>query len=253
MKVQYASDLHLEMSKMPHFEVLPEADLLVFAGDIHSKPLSLQKFLLKIRRQHEKLPIVVVPGNHEYYGQVFQKVQLEYAAVCEEIGGVHYLDNGYLEMGHYRIIGSTLYSDLAHPLDAIAAKQGITDFRVVKIEDDGGVHPLSTSFWTAQHLRAREFIGEALSTQPVATTIVVTHFVPSRSLVLEQFRGDRTNAAFLTDMDVAMEKYKPALWIYGHDHRAFIDTTIHQTRIVCNQRGYYFEKNGYQPRFVEVP
>lgn len=253
MKIQYASDLHLELTRMPRFEILPEADLLVLAGDIHTKPASLRKFLNKIHRSHESLPIVVVPGNHEYYGHVFQRAQAEYAVACEDLGNVHYLDNGYLEIGHYRILGTTLYSDLSRPLDALAAKQTLTDFRVVHTEEpDGTYGRLTTHFWTTQHMLAQGFLMNALEVQPNATNIVVTHFVPSWTLVMDAFRGEAANAAFLVEMEPIIEKYQPALWIYGHDHRAHIDTTISRTRVVCNQRGYHFENNGYQPRLVEV-
>ena len=73
MKIQYASDIHLELSdnsrfinRMP-FEVT--GDVLVFAGDIgylRDKTLPNIKFWKWASANYRE--VLLVPGNHEFYG-----------------------------------------------------------------------------------------------------------------------------------------------------------------------------------------
>ena len=73
MKIQYASDLHLELSgnskyvKEIPFEVT--GDVLVLAGDtayLRDKNLPDSKFWEGASENYRK--VFLVPGNHEYYG-----------------------------------------------------------------------------------------------------------------------------------------------------------------------------------------
>ena len=67
MKIQYASDLHLEFGSDP---IRPEdvlGDVLVLAGDLHSKPSRLAQWLAALPPR----PTLLVPGNREYYGGHF--------------------------------------------------------------------------------------------------------------------------------------------------------------------------------------
>ena len=73
MKIQYASDLHLELSgnskyvKEIPFEVT--GDILVLAGDtayLRDKNLPNSKFWKWASENYRE--VFLVPGNHEYYG-----------------------------------------------------------------------------------------------------------------------------------------------------------------------------------------
>lgn len=73
MKIQYASDLHLELSdnskyvKEIPFEVT--GDILVLAGDtayLRDKTLPNSKFWKWASENYKE--VFLVPGNHEYYG-----------------------------------------------------------------------------------------------------------------------------------------------------------------------------------------
>ena len=68
MKIQIASDLHLEFNKqhVPSptcFRPVADRNLLVLAGDICVQ-MHAKKFVLQ---QLETSPVIYVPGNHEYY------------------------------------------------------------------------------------------------------------------------------------------------------------------------------------------
>ena len=73
MKIQYASDIHLELSDNSRFiNSMPFAvtgDVLVFAGDIgylRDKTLPNMKFWKWVSANYRE--VLLVPGNHEFYG-----------------------------------------------------------------------------------------------------------------------------------------------------------------------------------------
>ena len=78
MKIQIASDLHLEnwQRDLPQpvyqFDSDRHRDLLILAGDITTG--SRQWGMPFIRRELDISPVIFVPGNHEYYHATKQDV-----------------------------------------------------------------------------------------------------------------------------------------------------------------------------------
>ena len=78
MKIQIASDLHLENWQrdlpQPVYQFEPDRrrDLLILAGDITTG--SRQWGMPFIRRELGISPVIFVPGNHEYYHATKQDV-----------------------------------------------------------------------------------------------------------------------------------------------------------------------------------
>ena len=74
MKIAYGSDFHFEFYKTINdarniieswiFE--PDTDMIVIAGDLHVGAKKVFTLLEFISEMHS-IPIVYVPGNHEYY------------------------------------------------------------------------------------------------------------------------------------------------------------------------------------------
>ncbi len=251
MKIQFASDLHLEFgSKKVKFEVLPDVDVLVFAGDIHTNPGSIKKFFRRIRQAGYEGDIVYVLGNHEFYGHDFFQIRKEYIATCTGLPRVYLLEKDTVHLEGVRFVGTCLYSDLSAPLAGINARNGITDFDTVRMNDD--YDNITPEFWTEEHNQCKSFLSRELTNGDPMNTVVVTHFVPSYSLAREAFRGDVLQPAFHVEMSELMLDYEPAFWIYGHNHDEYRDTVIGRTRVMCNQMGYYYEDLGYIPRIIEV-
>ncbi|MCY4477376.1 MAG: hypothetical protein OXC70_05250 [Gammaproteobacteria bacterium] len=68
MKIQIASDLHLEMCRHHEPEIydfypVQDRDVLVLASDIGTHMRAWSFFEQELRRS----PVIYVPGNHEYY------------------------------------------------------------------------------------------------------------------------------------------------------------------------------------------
>jgi predicted phosphodiesterase len=122
MKIQLLSDLHLEAN--PGFKAEPAAgaDLLVLAGDIGSYQTrrdgsvmaepdwGLQRFSPLSAYAGWPVPVVFVPGNHEYDAMDVDAAHLGLRQACERLG-IRWLERETLLLGDMRLIGTTLWAD----------------------------------------------------------------------------------------------------------------------------------------------
>ena len=123
MNIQLLSDLHLESH--PDFvpRPAPGADVLVLAGDIGSYQqgsklagaLDDGDFGLS-RFSGWPVPVLFVPGNHEYDLLDFDATHARLRATCERLG-IMWLEREVLVLGGVRFVGTTLWSDY----DALAS------------------------------------------------------------------------------------------------------------------------------------
>lgn len=93
------------------------------------------------------------------------------------------------------------------------------------------VHALS------MHRQDLAYITNALGKPFGGPTLVVTHHAPHPKSVQPQYQGDPLSPAFASDLGAAIERYRPELWIHGHDHGSH-DYRVGETRIDSNQAGY---------------
>ena len=132
MKIQYASDLHLEFT--PNFNLVKSipfeavGDVLVLAGDIgylHERKTYETRFW-KWASEHYK-QVLIVPGNHEFYGQ--GDVLSRGDSWSHEIRkNVHYHQNKVVRIENTDFILSTLWSHIT-PRDEYFVSRGMNDFR----------------------------------------------------------------------------------------------------------------------------
>ncbi|HEX7499549.1 MAG TPA: metallophosphoesterase, partial [Polyangia bacterium] len=109
MKIQLASDLHLEYLERGFpgvrlIEPAPGAEVLVLAGDIHNGTKALEVFA------DWPVPILYIAGNHEFYDQSWERTRVDLKRVSR---GSHitFLDGDCLEQGGVRFLGTTLWTD----------------------------------------------------------------------------------------------------------------------------------------------
>jgi predicted phosphodiesterase len=210
-------------------------DVVVLAGDIHVGV----KALYWAAKTFSK-PVIFVPGNHEYYGNMLQRIGVEMRACARELG-IHYLDNDVIEMDGVRVIGSTLWTDFelfgsgkAEIGKALhSAKNGISDFNGTIIYGTTGWFRPEQS--VTLHRVARQFIVNELAKPFQGKTCVITHHLPSMRSVSPRFAADVLSAAFASNLDDLVEQAD--IWIHGHTHDSF-DYALGKCRVVCNPRGY---------------
>lgn len=247
MKIQIASDLHLEFAHGANAKRMQSADrdLLVLAGDIAVGRGAISF----ITEQLEISPVVYVPGNHEYYGEYHRKDLDSWwrETASQELPGLYYLSLNEVAIDGVRIKGATWYSDFWGG-DGRFAKAGITDFRPPFNQPDN---------WGIQeHKSAHEVATSWLQISEFAD-VVVTHFPPSLQAIGGQFRDPTNplsllNSYFINDKEELVRELNPKLWISGHTHVAY-DYTVGSCRCVANPCGYPGEKTQFEStKIVEV-
>lgn len=239
MKAWIFSDIHLEIDPDFNLTGIPEAGVCICSGDLHDGGVVRSvEWLGEHVAPH--MPVILVPGNHEYYGAAVKEgLEAGYKA-ARETRNVHILDGDVLIFGKYRFVGATLWTDFllqGHATSAmLAAREQLADYRRIKRSKT----PFKRfSPRESQHLHqvARYYIESTLWTPSDRPTIVITHHAPSLMSVPREFLRDPLTPAFASNLESQILEHQPLLWVHGHIHHPS-DYRIGNTRIVCNPRGY---------------
>ena len=255
MKIQYVSDLHLELSGNSKYikeNPLPiTGDILLIAGDsaYYGTPDYTKLKFWKWASENYK-QVIVCMGNHEFYA--YQDVSLIKDGFDLEIQpNVHVYYNSVINIEGIDIIVSTLWGHI--PENQIPyVEWGVNDFRRIK----WGENRLSGEHFNELNQSCIDFIKKSVSETKNSLKIVLTHHLPSPLLVDERFKGSNLNGAFMCDLTNYIANSNIDYWIYGHSH-CNIDYQIGNTRLLSNQMGYvaYNENvmNKFDPgKFIEI-
>ena len=265
MILQLLSDLHLEVH--PHYrpQPAPHAQLLVLAGDIGSyQPGSLlaggdfglERFS---PRRGWPVPVLYVPGNHEYDGLDFDDTHARLRETCDHLG-ITWLEREVHVIGGFRFIGTTLWSDF----DALADRDQIApdsparlksrhkafraaDFYLRKTGATRRGEALLAPQWREQGLLCRDWLRGALAQPFDGRTVVVTHFAPSLRSADPRYGVTPGTAGFCNAMDDWMAGVD--WWLHGHLH-CQQDYLAAGCRVVANTLGY--AAKGEQDGFRET-
>eukprot|EP00768_Dysnectes_brevis_P006257 gnl/Dysnectes_brevis/4854_a6724_758.p1 GENE.gnl/Dysnectes_brevis/4854_a6724_758~~gnl/Dysnectes_brevis/4854_a6724_758.p1 ORF type:complete len:315 (-),score=15.31 gnl/Dysnectes_brevis/4854_a6724_758:47-991(-) len=277
IKVQYASDLHLEFGwedsdpYSPLFSSLltPVGDVLVLAGDISvaavpiggktslSAPIkALEAFFKHISPLFKH--IIYVPGNHEFYNptRIRQHITITEALhnlsiLCSSFPNIHLLNNTTISLfdGQIRFVGTPLWSEIP-PTEVYKLQTYLRDFHCIYTQDSAGQAPsvMNVEHYNQLHREAVTFLQQELPRSGSAsTTVVVTHHTPFvEGSWVKPSRGQdlKLTAGFSTDLSSTIKPYMSIdhryMWICGHTHYNWSDVSISQfpCRVVSNQKGY---------------
>ncbi|SDR51285.1 Calcineurin-like phosphoesterase [Paraburkholderia fungorum] len=233
MRIQIASDLHLEMLQRSFPDYNPvgpsDADVLVLAGDIANGGDAVDLFA------HWPVPVIYVHGNHEAYG-------MEYGTLARMLGAraagtaVRYLERDTLVIDDVRFLGCCLWTDYAllgdRERSMKMAGRHMYDHTVIRKGCDGWFLPAHA---LAEHEASIHWLQKQLATPFDGKTIVVTHHGVAPSSVHPRYGNDPVNAAFVSDLRPLLESAD--LWIHGHVHDSF-DYRVGRARVIANPRGY---------------
>lgn len=254
MRLQILSDLHLEFQRDLQLDIAAGIDALIVAGDIcHGTARGFEY----VRAQAgPELPIVVLAGNHEFYGLDWYEERGRAREAAPRFD-IQWLDDDVVEIGGVRFIGSTLWSD--YEIYGVDKRQQameiagrvMSDHRMISArEADGPATSFSPAHARRAHLASRAFLEAALAEPHAAgATVVVTHHGPHIRSIAPKFRDTLVTAAFISDLSDVIEKHEPALWVHGHTHVNF-DYAVGATRVICNPRGYPGENRRFVPQLV---
>lgn len=249
MKLLILSDLHNDIRPMEvevdGRRIDENADVIVLAGDIEEGMRSPEW----ARQAFPHKPVVLVCGNHEFYGRYWNRNLERIRGRSRELG-IHFLENDSVEIDGVRFLGCSLWTDFMmrgssrRQASVNEALTRMTDYKLIKHDRRAGddrewkifetemLHPEST---VKRHLASAEWLAKELETCNFHRTVVVTHHAPHPESLMPCDRDKAIAPAYASDLTDLMGRC--ALWVHGHVHDNS-DYEVLGTRVVCNPRGY---------------
>jgi len=235
MKIQYASDLHLEFPENKAFlktnPLQAVGDVLLLAGDIvpFERIDQHNDFFSFLSDNFEVC--YWIPGNHEYY---YFDAATKSGIVNEKIkSNVFLVNNTSIVREDMTFLFSTLWSKIS-PAYELQIENNMSDFHVIRY--DG--YTFSARHFNKLHIESLNFLKSELENKTTTKTIVVTHHVPTLLNYPPKFKGSILNEAFAVELFDLIEKTSPYYWIYGHTHENTPNFDIGKTKLFTNQLGY---------------
>jgi hypothetical protein len=272
MKIAVCSDVHLEFGGI-ELENTEGADVLVLSGDIcvaadFREP---DKYGIMSTEKTDRVynffrtcsenfsHVVYVVGNHEHYHYDFKNTITDLKKKLAVYTNVHLLDKEVFDVGDYRFIGGTLWTDMNNedPLTLHHIAGMMNDFRCVSnsnrevsfktYDAEGNFTGFSTRTprfspedAVEDHRKMLDYIKTVyVDTPPWMTTIVCGHHAPSKQSTHPRYKDEQLmNGGYSSNLnEFIMDRPGIKLWTHGHTHEDF-DYMIGDCRIVCNPRGY---------------
>jgi 3',5'-cyclic AMP phosphodiesterase CpdA len=259
MRLWIFSDLHLEAQPGIDLEI-PDADVAVVAGDVHSPMWRSVQWLADNIAPH--MPVVFVAGNHEFYNGSLDGCTKRGLAAAAGRKGICMLHNSGAVIGDVRFIGGTIWTDYALDADEGPGRQRdldvayaintcgslLRDHTVIAM-DDTMREFFQPEHARAEHMRTRAYLEKALRDGHPGPTVVVTHHAPHPGSIDMQYAGSVLNPAFASDLSGLIWDHQPAIWIHGHVHHT-VGYPVGSTLVACNPRGYGGENPAFDPGLV---
>jgi hypothetical protein len=238
VNIQLLSDLHLE-SELFDPEPLPQADVLVLAGDIDSTWASLERF------GGWPVPVLFVAGNHEFDGRELDEAWPALRERCAH-NGLTLLERESVVLGapdgrRIRFVGSVRWCDFdvfGARRRAAALRAGAYFQRVMGATLHG--RPFDAEAVRSEALACRDWLKQTLSEDGGwDATVAITHFAPSVKSADPRYGHQNGTASFCNADDDLLPG--AALWLHGHLHCRHDYLVSHAsgrtTRVVSQARG----------------
>jgi Icc-related predicted phosphoesterase len=246
MKVELASDLHLEFGPLE----LPGGDVLILAGDIceyrtfKKRQSFVSDFFENQCAKYDR--VFMVSGNHESYHHRLDKTHQDFKAILPS--NVTILENETVDYNGVVFMGATLWTDLNqnNPLTVQVVKDGMKDYRGIQNHYPTGHYYRLTPEHTYQlHKNTIEYFKNTLAQYQAREVVIITHHAPSHQSIHERYRGNHhMSGAYASDLsEFILDHPQIKVWCHGHVHD-FFEYQIGSTRVVCNPRGYVGYESG---------
>lgn len=248
MKLGYSSDFHFEfydndtiMRFIRLWDIEEDTDVLIIAGDLHVGAKEIFKLLEYIFEIYH-IPIIYIPGNHDYYNSSFMH---ENAIFCSN--GIKQHDKYNILLNDSVIRDGIGFYGCAGNIDGswnsinVWTHSGLNDF-----------HHISDFSEKHEMYGKKEFEFIINNVANTDTSVVITHTMPSPKCIDPKYAvGNVYNSCFANDWSEIIYTKEPKLWICGHTHNS-IDMMIHNTHIVANPYGYAHENKEWKWRYIHI-
>lgn len=238
-------------------EIKGRIDLMVIAGDIQPGTLGLAYAQAVMRYLY--VPVVVVAGNHEFYGHVLAQLRQDLKTQAMALG-LHFLDNNSVEFQlqgrNLLILGTTLWTDF--DLDG----QQDLNLRIAwnRMSDHGDIflgyqQEFSPRAALAEHQTSVAWLDHELATARdlADRVLVVSHHAPCRAAAPQSGARAGTAWGYASDLEDLLRRHRPDGWIYGHTHEVR-SLDVSGVPVVCACRGYVKRGIGwgFRPQILTI-
>lgn len=233
MRFQVLSDLHLESSNMP-FPKVEGVDAIFVVGDLCVDVEYGFDFLSRA-----DVPVVFVPGNHEFEGQEYYARKEQLYRLGEQFG-IQVLQGNIVQLGDVHVLGATLWSGFRlFPGEEAWAKKAAQDlvheFSVTRIMERGCDVLFSPDRMQVIHDGELAWLESALNELKREKTVVLTHFPLFKGSLADRYAHDMVSAYFVNDYQDKLGGMAD-VFCHGHTHTSF-DYDVFGSRVLCNPRG----------------
>ncbi|NIB41601.1 metallophosphoesterase [Pseudomaricurvus alkylphenolicus] len=243
LRIAILSDIHSEFHPqgwLPPMLQETECDVLVLTGDIGMGDGTIE-FVTRVAEIKSDTSILWVAGNHDFYGQDYDRQLSQYRSAFSNFDNVYFLECDTVTIQGVTFLGATLWTGFdtlgEHSIGPgmQVAGAAIADF--FRIEKQDGRRLFTPADAAALFKTSRQWLAQTLESCEPGKTVVVTHFPPLRVARHAGFPEDLMSTYFQANCESLIERYQPALWIYGHNHWSD-EHQVGRTRLVSNQLGY---------------
>ena len=249
-KFDYCSDLHLDIyhkksdeeiykliDKMLYKE--ERADNLVIVGDIATSDSNDSRYYTILNRwcQEHYNNIFVVLGNHDYYGgelsECADKVQrlMQICIVLDTRVCPFYELNEEVV-----VVGSTMWTNLNDPFDAIVIQHYLNDYRSIRVKD----FPLCCMDVVDEYENAMRAFSTLAKRYSDRKIVMCTHHVPITTIKTKHTNDTLRNAYYVDNSNFILENTNIVAWVCGHIHEVAKEEVGH-CNVYVNCRGYMWE------------
>jgi predicted phosphohydrolase len=201
--------------------------------------------------------IVIIAGNHEYYGGTYQKVLAEMRAYAEQFPHLHFLENNTVELNGLNIVGATAWTDYSYggsgqPLNLYRAADLMHDYQRITWKDRAsGYRKIKSLDLLGINRESKRFIFSELQRLAGKVNVVVTHHAPTPLSIHEKYQRDESNFCFVNQWGNDIAYSSAAYWLHGHTHTSS-DYQVGDCRVIANPIGYPGENQDSMPIIIEV-
>jgi len=258
MKLKIISDIHLEFIK-DYKKIIDELfnkthkeTILGLLGDIcrldTTENIEKYKYLLKTVSD-KYYNVLIITGNHEYYGSFIHDIDKLINNICSEFTNVHFINNKIAQIGNYNILGCTLWSELDKKNEFLIISS-INDFKYINVEipderfdyiegTDCGVYTnskLTFDFYNKLHKKDLTWIENNID--PNKKNIILTHHAPLIYHTQDKkYYNSPTKSVFCTDLTNLIKNENIVIWGFGHTHYQ-CEFYAYNTLVMSNPIGY---------------
>lgn len=284
MKINYASDLHIEFGRPNIAYDFGSGDVLVLAGDItvgerlHPRFHDAQsrKLQARFRKLVEHTTksykhVLYVFGNHEYYHGIYNNVRSTVKDVLNSLEAHNWriLEDDLLNINGVTFIGSTLWTNFNNNSPTVThfAESGMMDYRCIyqkdpielKYTERHGHRPIhrqaciTTDFIYNIHQASLNFISTSVIKCNGPKVVITHHPIISKALN-QTHSGNLLDYAYYSDYGNWLADQKDIVyWISGHTHQP-MEYKVGDTLCLSNPQGYPMEKTfkNFKIKTVEI-